>query len=63
MEFHGTSFEKSFCPLTRESCRPDCSWLHSFAKLSDDGVEGFSYCAVNVIANMVCEGSVDGNGR
>lgn len=43
------------CPITREGCRTDCAWMHEFIRIGDDGYDVSSYCAVNVIANILVD--------
>lgn len=42
-----------FCPLLNDECREDCNWRHNFTVFDDDGIDSFSYCAINIIANSI----------
>lgn len=53
--------EQHFCPLINNECREDCTWFHMFTTITPDGVDQYSYCAVSVIANMLCDIAGDGS--
>ncbi len=45
-----------FCPLIEDECRRECcAWFHCFTIISPDGIDQCDYCAVSVIANMLCD--------
>ena len=45
--------EKIFCPLTRESCRPDCAWRNEEYELTEDGVTNEGFCAMAIISGYL----------
>lgn len=44
---------KHFCPLLRGECVDGCVWRHNFTLIDDEGIESFSSCAMNIVADYI----------
>ena len=49
------SKKAEFCPLTQKKCRDDCAWYHIFIDMDENGVDRETFCAITVIANVLCD--------
>lgn len=49
----------TFCPLTKEECRDDCSWCDVQYTMDDDGIERELACAIGILASCALAEWID----
>lgn len=48
-------FDDKYCPIRDGACYEMCEWCYINVELTEDGINEKINCAINVIAEALCE--------